>query len=142
MATGVVVLSPPSPQPAARTAKTRAAISPVMRFIATSLCSITSTLQHLSGRRGKIASGAAAPGQRARALVEPAILRHHLRRAGQTKTKAGAREKHGIGDEIIIGREERAVEQGVMEEADRGREQRHIDENPPKRLPRPRQAFA
>src|SRR5262245_26602163 len=140
MAIGVVVLSPPSPQPTAKTAKTRAAISPAMRFIATSLCSITSTLQQLSGRQGALGAPVA-PGQRARAFVKPAILRHHLRRPRKTKSKAGAREKHDIGHEIVIGGKQCAVEQGVMEEADRGGKQRHIDENPPERFPCSRQAL-
>src|SRR5262245_10770163 len=82
-----------------------------------------------------------APGQWARAFVKPAILRHHLRRPRKTKSKAGAREKHDIGHETVIGGKQRAVEQGVMEEADRGGEQRHMDKHPPERFPRSRQAL-
>src|SRR5680860_1575050 len=83
-----------------------------------------------------------APSERARPHIEPAILRDHLRGAHPAKTKGTSRHKDRIGHEIIVGRQEIAVEQRLVEEAHRAGEQRHVDKDPPERLPGLGQAAA
>src|SRR3990170_3104003 len=139
MAIGVVLLSSP-PQAAIKAACARAAISPAIRFIVTSLSRNWNPMYiNLRLRARHRSTSPLAPGKHACPLVEPAVLRDHLCRAHGAETEARRRKEHSIGDEIIIEREERAVEQGVVKEADGGGEQRHIEKYARERLPRPRQ---
>src|SRR5712691_4344829 len=112
-AIGVVGSPPPPLQLATITVAARAAIIPAIRFMLTSVENPTSPyIIHVN-----LAQGASArlPGQRARALVKPAILRNHLRRTHGAEAEAGCGEQHRIGDQIVVDRQERASEQGIVE---------------------------
>src|SRR5512143_1925445 len=133
--------SPPlSPQAAITTATASAAINPARRFIVTSLNKDPFDFTSFARFEGEPQSGApVAPGERARPLIEPAILRDHLRRAHDAETETAGSDQDHVGDEIVVRRQEFAVEQRIVEEAHGCGKQRHIEEHPPERLPAARE---
>src|SRR6202020_573423 len=74
----------------------------------------------------------AAPAEWAVRLIDPTILADHLRGTRGLKSDQAEGQANGAVDEIIMQRQQRAAEQGEMDEADRGTEDQHIgDDLPP-----------
>src|ERR1700730_16553584 len=72
---------------------------------------------------GLFHSGPVAPSHRARALIKPPVLGHHLGGARDAPGEAAdAQQEHRVGG-VGEGRDEIRLEQGVMHEADRASEQ-------------------
>src|SRR5712691_2795943 len=79
---------------------------------------------------------AAAPPQDARALVDPTVARDHLSDPHQPEAEQADPEADRVVDQIIVQRQELAIEQGKMEEAHRNAQDQHVDSQMPGRTPR------
>src|SRR5215813_1219117 len=84
---------------------------------------------------GRLHSGSVAPSHRARALVEPAVLGHHLGGAGHAPSEAAEAQQERRICRVGEGGDEVRFEQRVMYEAHRAPEQRHIADHMPERAP-------
>src|SRR3974377_199694 len=114
---------------------------PAIRCIVTSLVDLAHTLWHLKKAQAPgFASSSVPPSQWAGPLIEPAILRHHLRGAHGTEAEAVGEDQDSVGHEVVVERSKGAFEQGVMEETHGAGEERHVEEPSPERLPTSRQS--
>src|SRR5688572_1807400 len=91
--------------------------------------------RRISGHCLSFALGLLAPGEGAGALVEPAVLARHLARARVAVAEEPDCQNHDRVDDIVVQRQERALEEGVVEEAHDGREHQHRRDALPDRPP-------
>src|SRR5262249_24580241 len=81
---------------------------------------------------------AAAPAKWPRALMDPFVAGDHLGGAREVKAERPKREADRVIDEIIMQRQELAVEQGEVEEAHGKAQRQHVERKMPPRPPGPR----
>src|SRR5260370_32297385 len=79
--------------------------------------------------RGRIA--AAAPVEKAGTLVDPAVASHYLGHPLQPKADEAGYEADHVIDQIILQRQELAVEQREVEEADGKAQNDHVEQQVP-----------
>src|SRR5215472_6014653 len=83
-----------------------------------------------------------APGEGARAHVDPAILVHHLGGAGRAEAEKAECQTDREVDQIVVRRQQGSIEQGEVQEAHRGRQDQHVKSHVPPRPPGPRDGAA
>src|SRR5262249_30400395 len=81
---------------------------------------------------------AAAPAKWPRPLMDPFVAGDHLGGAREVKAERAEREADRVIDEIIMQRQELAVEQGEVEEAHGKTQRQHVERKMPPRPPGPR----
>src|SRR5262249_26076265 len=94
---------------------------------------VTSVTSAFPGRL--LHSGPVTPSHRARALVEPAVLGHHLARARHAPGEATDAQEKRCVRRVGEGGDQRRLKQGVMDEPHRAAEERHIADHVPERPP-------
>src|SRR5262245_36439013 len=85
---------------------------------------------------------AAAPAKQARALVDPVVAGDHPAGAREVKAEQAEREADRVIDEIIVQRQELALEQREVEETHGKAQRNHVEREMPPRPPRCRNRAA
>src|SRR6266566_2509627 len=78
---------------------------------------------------------AAAPAKKTRALIDPSVTGDHLGHPREPKAEQAEYEADCVIDEIIMQRQELAVEQGVMQETHGKAQDQHVEREMPPRPP-------
>src|SRR5262249_47406938 len=78
---------------------------------------------------------AAPPAKWPRAFVDPFVAGDHLGGAREVKAERAEREADCVIDEIIMQRQELAVEQGIVDETHRSAQRQHVEREMPPRPP-------